>query len=88
MVEYVLHSAAVREGAGPHLSIGLLSSLALVCMEQQYQLLLDQLPLLRVSCGAGRRHCHTSAAGQREHRRLLLRLLLELLRDREEIGNV
>lgn len=88
MVEYVLHSAAVREGTGPHLSIGLLSSLALVCMEQQYQLLLDQLPLLRVSCGAGRRHRHTSTAGQREHCRLLLRLLLELLWDRGEIGNV
>ena len=79
VVEDVLHGAAVRQGAGPHLPIGLLPSLALVCVKQQDQLLLDQLALLWVGCGACRRHCHTSAAGQWEHCRLLLRLLLELL---------
>lgn len=52
VVEDVLHSAAVRKGTGPHLTVGLLSPLALVCMKQQDQLLLDQLPLLWVSCGA------------------------------------
>lgn len=81
VVEDILHSAAVRKGTGPHLPVGLLSPLALVCVKQQDQLLLDQLPLLWVSCGACRRHCHSSTASQWEHCCLLLRLLLELLYD-------
>jgi len=54
VVEDVLHGAAVRQGAGPHLPIGLLPSLALVSVQQQDQLLLDQLALLWVGCGAHR----------------------------------
>lgn len=83
VIKDVLHSAAVRQGAGPHFPISLFSSLALMCVEQQDQLLLDQLALLRVCCGACRRHCHTSAAGQWEHRCLLLRRLLLHGRNRQ-----
>lgn len=80
VVENVLHGAAVRERTGPHLPVGLLPSLALVCVEQQDQLLLDQLALLRVSCGDGRRHGHTAGTpSQGQHGCLLLGLLLELL---------
>lgn len=89
VIKDVLHSAAVRQGAGPHFPISLFSSLAFMCVEQQDQLLLDQLALLRVGCGACRRHCHTSAASQREHRCLLLRrLLLELLHGQNRQINV
>ena len=84
VVQHVLHGATVREGTGPHLPVGLLSTLALVCVEQQDQLLLDQLALLRVSCrdGRGRRHA-TRTASQGQHGRLLLGLLLELDRGTE-----
>ena len=51
VVEDVLHGAAVGQGAGLQLPVGLLPSLALVCVKQQDQLLLDQLALLRVGCG-------------------------------------
>lgn len=62
MVEYVLHGAAVGQGAGPHLPVGLLPPLALVCMQQQDQLLLNEFSLLRV----GRWACgHTT--GSRDH---------------------
>lgn len=81
VVEDVLHCAAVRKRARPHLTVSLLPALALVCMKQQDQLLLDQFAFLWVSCGARRCHSHTSASSHWEHRRLLLRLLLELLID-------
>ena len=54
VVQHVLHGPAVGQRTLPHLSsissILLLpiSSLTLVSMQQQHQLLLDQLPLLRV----------------------------------------
>lgn len=48
VVEHILHGAAVRQVALPNLAVGLLSPLALVCVEQEDQLLLNQLPLLRV----------------------------------------
>lgn len=51
VVEDVLHGAAVREGAGAHLAVGLLAPLTLVSVEQQNQLLLDQFALLGVCCG-------------------------------------
>lgn len=51
VVEDVLHGTAVGQSAGPHLPIGLLPPLALVCMEQQDQLLLNEFALL----GVGRR---------------------------------
>lgn len=51
VVEDVLHCAAVRQVALPNLAVCLLPPLALVCMKQEYQLLLDQLALFRVSCG-------------------------------------
>lgn len=54
VVEHVLHGAAVGQVALPHLPVGLLPPLALVRMEQEDQLLLDQLPFLGV-CGRG--HC-------------------------------
>lgn len=79
VVEDVLHCAAMRKSARPHLPISLLPALALVCMKQQDQLLLDQFAFLWVSCGARRCHRHTSAASHGDHRCLLLRLLLELL---------
>lgn len=79
VVEDVLHCAAVRKSTRPHLTVSLLPALALVCVKQQDQLLLDQFAFLRVSCGARRCHRHTSTASHREHGRLLLRLLLELL---------
>ena len=54
VVEDLLHRAAVRERAGLVLSsahgVLPLPPLALVCVQQQHQLLLDQLPLLRVGC--------------------------------------
>lgn len=53
VVEDVLHGAAVREGAGAHLAVGLLAPLTLVSVEQQDQLLLDQLALLGVCRGPG-----------------------------------
>jgi len=52
VVEDVLHGAAVRQGAGSHLPVGLLPPLALVCVKQQDQLLLDQLALLWVGRGS------------------------------------
>ena len=59
VVQHVLHGPAVRESALPHLRSvpGTLllpvSPGALVSMEEQHQLLLDQLPLLRVSRVSG-----------------------------------
>ena len=87
VVQHVLHGATVRQGAGPHLPVGLLSTLALVCVEQQDQLLLDQLALLRVSRGAGRRRWSaTRTASQGQHGRLLLGLLLLELRRESDGG--
>ena len=51
VVEDILHGLAVREGAGGVVSahlLFLLSPLALVCMQEQHQLLLNLLALLRV----------------------------------------
>lgn len=53
VVEHVLHGAAVRQVALPHLPVGLLPPLALVRVKQQDELLLNQLPLFGV-CGGGR----------------------------------
>ena len=66
VVQHVLHGPAVGQCALSHLcSISCIlllsiSSLTLVSMQQQHQLLLDQLPLLRVwrrgtrgACGCG-----------------------------------
>lgn len=52
VVEHVLHGAAVGQVAVSHLPVGLLPPLALVRVEQEDQLLLNQLPLLGV-CGRG-----------------------------------
>lgn len=52
VVEDVLHGPAVGQRASSHLAVGLLAPLALVGVEQQNQLLLDQLALLRVGRGA------------------------------------
>lgn len=41
VVEDILHSAAVGQVALPDFTVGLLPPLALVCMKQEYQLLLD-----------------------------------------------
>lgn len=79
VVEDVLHGAAVRQSTGSHLPVGLLPTLALVCVEQQDQLLLDQLALLRIGRWARRRDRHSAAVGQWEHRCLLLWLLLEMM---------
>lgn len=53
VVEHVLHGAAVGQVALPHFPVGLLPPLAFVCVEQEDQLLLNQLPFLGV-CGRGR----------------------------------
>lgn len=74
VVEDVLHGAAVGQGAGPHLPVGLLAPLALMCMEQQDQLLLNEFALL----GIGRRACgHATSTGDHAHR-CYLRLHLGL----------
>lgn len=72
VVEDVLHGAAVGQSARPHLAIGLLPPLALVCVEQQDQLLLNELALL----GVGGRSCrHAAGPGDHAHRcHLLLHL--------------
>lgn len=55
VVQHVLHRPAVWQGALPHLRrvpcvlLLPISSLTLMSMEQEDQLLLDQLPLLRIS---------------------------------------
>lgn len=75
VVENVLHGAAVGQRALPHLSVGLLPPLALMCMEQQDQLLLNEFALLGVSCWAGR---HASSPRNHAHRcYLLLHLRLQ-----------
>lgn len=53
VVEHVLHGAAVGQVALPHFTVGLLPPLALMRVEQEDQLLLNQLPFLGV-CGRGR----------------------------------
>lgn len=71
VVEDVLHGAAVGQGTGAHLSVGLLSPLALVGVKQQDQLLLDQFALLRVGRGA----CRHPLSRDHTHRgHLLLQL--------------
>lgn len=77
VVEDVLHGPAVGQGTGAHLAIGLLTPLALVCMEQQDQLLLDQLALLRV----GRRTSGNTLTPDHSHCNLLLRLRLHTDKD-------
>ena len=52
VVEDVLHGTAVGQSAGPYFPIGLLPPLALMCMEQQDQLLLNEFALLGVCCWA------------------------------------
>lgn len=52
VVEYVLHGAAVGQSAGPDLPICLLPPLALMCVEQQDQLLLNEFAFLWVGCRA------------------------------------
>lgn len=55
VVQHILHRPAVWQGALPHLSCVAcvlllpISSLTLVSMEQEDKLLLDELPLLRIS---------------------------------------
>lgn len=70
VVENVLHGPAVGQGTGPHLAVGLFAPLALVRMEQQDQLLLDQLALLRVGC----RSSGNTLTPDHSHCHLLLRL--------------
>ena len=71
VVEDILHGPAVGEGALPLLAAGLLSVPpgALVGMEEQHQLLLDQLPLLRVRRvrGAGLHGPRTPGDASRGH---------------------
>lgn len=50
VVKDVLHGTTMGQSAGPHLPIGLFPPLALMCMEQQDQLLLNEFALLWVSC--------------------------------------
>lgn len=69
VVEDVLHGAAVGQSAGPHLPVGLIPPLALVCVKQQDQLLLNELALLGVGCWARR---HAAGSGDHADRRHLL----------------
>ena len=64
VVQHVLHGAAVGKVALPHLAVRLLSPLALVGMEQEHQLLLDQLAFLRVGRRRRSGHCRR---GRRRH---------------------
>lgn len=79
VVEDVLHCAAVGEVALAHFPVGLLAPLTLVGMQEKNKLLLNELPLLRISCGGSRPH----ALGCRGHhaRWLNLRGLLLALRE-------
>lgn len=54
VIEDVLHGPAVRQAAVRQLSVTLLPTLTLMSVKQENELLLDQLPLLRVS----HRGCH------------------------------
>jgi len=62
VVEDVLHGATVGQVALAHLPVGLLPPLALVGMEEQHQLLLDQLALLRVGRGGRRPRARSHGA--------------------------
>lgn len=74
MVQHSLHSLAVRQGALPRLAVGLLlAALALVRVQQQHELLLDQLALLRV-CDGARARLLRRTARRALRRRLRLRL--------------
>lgn len=50
VVKDILEGSAVRQIAHVHLATGLLAALALMRMQKEHQLLLDQLALLRISC--------------------------------------
>lgn len=54
VIQNIFHGSTVWERAGPDLSIRLLSSLTLVGVKQENQLLLYELALLRVRGGARR----------------------------------
>lgn len=56
VVEDVLHGAAVGEVALPHLPVRLLPALALVRVQKENELLLDELALLWVSRVGSRAH--------------------------------
>lgn len=79
VVENILHGPAVGQRARSHLAVGLLAPLALVGVEQQNQLLLDQLALLRVSRGA----CGHTLTCYNSDRHLLL---LGLRGERRNVG--
>lgn len=74
VIEDILHGAAVWEVALPHLPIGLLASLTLVCMKQEHKLLLDEFAFLWVGSRCSGAHAWR---GSRNHASLLdLRRLL------------
>ena len=79
VVEDVLHRPAVGKVALPHLPVGLLPALALVSMQEEDKLLLDELALLWISRMCSRTH----PLGHWSHQAWLLDLwgLLLALRD-------
>lgn len=79
VIEHALHGLAVRQRALPRLAVGLaLAALTLVRVQQQHQLLLDQLALLRVRDGP-RVGLLRGLRRRRLRRRLRLRLWYVLL---------
>ena len=80
VVKDVLHCTTVGKVALPHFPIGLLSPLALVSVQKENKLLLDELALLWISCVGSRTH----PLGHRSHQAWLLDLrgLLLALRDK------
>lgn len=79
VVQDVLHGATVGKVALPHFPVSLLPALALVSVQEEDKLLLDELALLWVSCVRSRTH----SRGYRSHKAWLLDLggLLLALRD-------
>ena len=75
VVKDVLHGSTVGKVALPHLPVGLLPALALVSVQEEDKLLLDELALLRISRMCPRTH----PLGHRSHQAWLLDLWGQLL---------
>lgn len=76
VIEDIFHGSTVGKRTRPHLSIGLLAPLALVRVEEQDQLLLDELALLGIRSWASRhglRRNHSHLLDLRLHGRLSTR---------------
>lgn len=84
VVQDVLHRATVGKVALPYFPISLLAALALVGVQQEHELLLDELALLWISRVRSRTH----PLGYRSHEAWLLDLWGLLLTLREKTTKV